>query len=93
MIFVLNFLCLFKTSAQTTENLNTTDRVKQGFHSLMSGITKVLTVDPEDTSPPSQPVSQPGTGIFDRAKVCTKSPYACLKNGNLYITYSVLVLL
>ncbi|XP_060572964.1 BSD domain-containing protein 1-like isoform X2 [Ruditapes philippinarum] len=57
-----------KTSAEGSDNLNATDKMKQSFHSLMSGITRVLTVEPEDTSPPKKSVSQPGTGIFDRAK-------------------------
>ena len=33
----------------------------------MDGLTKALTVDPEDTSPPKPP--QPDENVFDRAKV------------------------
>ena len=48
-----------------------TDKLKTGFTSLMDGITKVLTVEPEDTSPPktkTQP-AKPDDAIFDRSKV------------------------
>ncbi|KAL4236360.1 BSD domain-containing protein 1 [Mactra antiquata] len=56
-----------QTTAENKENKNATDMMKQSFHSLMHGITKALTVDPEDTTP-KQSVTNPTHGIFDRAK-------------------------
>ncbi|KAH3831623.1 BSD domain-containing protein 1-A-like isoform X2 [Dreissena polymorpha] len=49
---------------------STGERVKKGFFSLMDGITKALTIDPEDTSPPARGnPQQPAHGIFDRSKI------------------------
>ncbi|WAR22913.1 BSDC1-like protein [Mya arenaria] len=57
-----------QTSGDEVEGHTASDRVKHGFFSLMEGITKALTVDPEDTEPARLPPPQPGDGIFDRAK-------------------------
>ena len=55
---------------QSDESSKTaTDKFKTGFHYLMDGITKALTVDPEDTSPPKGQPTQPDGSLFDRSKV------------------------
>lgn len=43
--------------------------MKQSFYSFMEGITKALTIEPEDGSPPKTLVPQPSSEFFDRATV------------------------
>ena len=50
-------------------NAKPTDRMKQSFFSLMEGITKALTVDPEDDPTQKPMLPQPTSELFDRATV------------------------
>lgn len=45
----------------------------------MDGITKALTVEPEDTSPPKAQPVQPDGNIFDRSKVL----HLCFKSSSI----------
>lgn len=65
-------------------NAKTGDRMKQSFFCLMEGITKALTVEPEDVSPTKTLGPQPTSEFFDRATVSNKSKYTrMVDSGNI----------
>lgn len=66
---VLSSLALF---IQATGEQTNTERVKKGFTQLLGGISKVLTVPPDDDDQDDalRVTQSGGLEVFDKAKVC-----------------------